>query len=93
MLGCFNLAEEMLPPSLLKGHTWLPRASSIGYVTRKYKHGLAIFIAAYDKFFLVADTNTIDSVSARWKCLSCRDKLVGNVHNQLIRGLAPGSSS
>jgi hypothetical protein len=87
MLACLNLAEEMLFPNLLEGDARL----GVGFVAdgawEDQDRGVA-FKAADGQCPFVFIANATDSVSARRKCLSSHHKLVRDVDNELICGLA-----
>jgi hypothetical protein len=90
VLGCLNLAEEMLVPNLLERHAWLLGARFVGDLAREDHNRDAVFKAADHQSPFVVITDAVDPVSSRWKCFSRRDELVGDVDDDLIHGLTLG---
>ena len=90
MICCFNFAEEVLVSNVLKGDAWFVFASRAGH-TRKQEHTFPIFQAPDRKLYQVVVADTVDFVAARWECFPRGYKVVGDVDNQFIDGLAPGA--
>ena len=90
VVGCFDLAKELLVANLLESDRWFEFASW-AHFTGKHQHARVIFIAEDLKFRGVEIVCAVDCVPARGKCCSCHNKVVGDIHYDLIDGLGAGS--
>src|ERR1700688_1053604 len=75
VVGCFDLAKELLVANLAEGNRWFEFASW-AHFAGEHQHAGVIFIAEDLKFRGVEVVRAVDGVPARGKCCSCHYKVV-----------------